>query len=414
MNRKEWSVAMDKTQNNLQFTRTVDAGLEDVSYAFFSAQGWRDWMCDSVRFQGRPGGSYQFAWNSGWYASGSILEVDRPSRLIMTWQGKTEPGPTEVEINLSADGEKTKVLIQHRGLGQGEQWDEVRKESEKGWNSLLENLESIFATGIDLRVVRRPMLGIFLNDFDEKVAEELRVPLSRGVRIDKPVEGMGAEKAGLESNDVIVEMNGKAIAGFRDLSTALEGVNAGDVVTVIAYRGPEKKSFEMTLSGRTVVDVPMDPAAFVDHQRSFDTALLTDLREMFEGVTEEEAGTAPGPQEWSPKETLAHLIDTERFSQFNITELIHDGQREFPDTAGNVIERLHAIIEVTPSVPKLLDRLERSKAETLALLSRAGVLKGRKRVLWNLGQGMLQYPDQHERSHMEQIELALKVVRERG
>jgi uncharacterized protein YndB with AHSA1/START domain len=405
---------MEKTQSDLEFTRTVDAGLEDVSYAFFTAQGWRDWMCDSVRFQGRPGGSYQFAWNSGWYASGSVLEVDRPNRLKMTWQGKTEPGPTEVEINLSADGEKTRVVILHSGLGQGEQWDEVREDAEKGWNSLLENLESIFATGIDLRVVRRPMLGIFLNDFDEKIAEEIGVPVSQGVRIDKPVEGMGAEQAGLESNDVIVAMNEQAIAGFRDLNTALEGVNAGDVVKVIAYRGPEKRSFEMTLSGRTVVDVPMDPAAFVDHQRNFDAAVLTDLRKMFEGVTEEEAGSAPGPQEWSPKEILAHLIDSERYAQFNITELLYDGRREFPDSVGNVIERLQAIIEVTPTVAELLDRLERSKAEKLALLSRAGVLKARKGVLWGLGQGMLQYPDQHERGHMEQIEVALKTARERG
>jgi hypothetical protein len=106
------------------------------------------------------------------------------------------------------------------------------------------------------------------------------------------------------------------------------------------------------------------------------------------------------------------LIDSERYTQFNITELMYDGQREFPDNAGNVIERFQAIIEVTPTVPELLDRLDRSKAETLALLSRAEKLKARRGVLWNLGQGMLQYPDQHERSHMEQIEVAIKAARE--
>lgn len=403
---------MGENQNDLEFVRTIDAGLEDVSYAFFTAQGWRDWMCDSVRFQGSPGGSYQFAWNNGWYASGSILEVDRPNKLRMTWLGKDEPGPSEVRIQLQSEGDKTRVNLTHSGFGSGESWEDVRKEVEKGWNSQLENLESIFSTGVDLRVVRRPMLGIFLNDFDEKIAEELSVPLSKGVRIDKPVEGMGAEKAGLESNDVIVEMNGKAIEGFRDLGSALDGVNAGDVVNVIAYRGPEKKTFEMELSGRPVVNVPMDPAAFIDQLQAVDKAVLKDLRDMFEGVSEEEAEFSPGPQEWSAKETLAHLIDSERYTQFNITELMYDGQREYPDNAGNLIERFHAIIDVTPTLSELLDRLERSKAESLALLSRAEKLKGRKGALWGLGQGMLQYPDQHERSHMEQIEIALKVARE--
>jgi hypothetical protein len=339
--------------------------------------------------------------------------MDRPSRLKLAWQGKDEPGPTEVEIDLDAEGEQTQVTIQQSGFGEGAGWNKVREEAEKGWGAALENLSSVFSTGADLRIVRRPLLGIFLNDFDEKIAKDMGVPVSNGVRIDKPVEGMGAEAAGLQSNDVIVEMNDTTINGFSDLGTALQGQHAGDVVSVVAYRGPERKSFEMKLSGRPVVEVPMDPVKFVEQIRAIDAAVLTDLRKMFDGVSEGEAGFTSGPQEWSAKETLAHLIDSERYTQFNITELMYDGQREFPDNAGNVIERFRAIIEVTPTVPELLDRLERSKAETLALLSRAEKLKARKGVLWNLGQGLLQYPDQHERSHMEQMDVAIKAARER-
>lgn len=404
---------MEKTNSALRLTRQIEASPEDVSYAFFTAQGWRDWMCDSVRFRGRPGGTYQLAWNSGWYASGTILEMDRPALLRMSWQGKDDPGPTEVDIKLTADGTQTEVVIEHGGFGQGDIWETVYEQAEKGWKAGLENLESIFATGVDLRVVRRPMLGIFLSDFDEKIAGEMGVPVSRGVRIDKPVEGMGAEQAGLQPNDVIVEMNAHAISGFRDLGAALEGANAGDVVPVVAYRGADRLTFEMKLSGRPVVDVPMDPVAFVEQLQAVSAAVMTDLRTMFEGVTEDQAGFAPGAQEWSAKESVAHLIDSERYTQANINELLYDGQREFPDNAGNVVERFRATLDVTPSIPELLDRLERSKDESLALLSRAGKLKARKGVLWKLGQAMLQFPDQHDRSHMEQIELALNAARER-
>lgn len=404
---------MENTNTALRLTRLIEATAEDVSYAFFTAQGWRDWMCDSVRFQGRPGGTYQFAWNSGWYASGSILELDRPTQLRMTWQGKDEPGPTEVDVKLIVDGDQTQVVIEHGGFGQGDIWETVREEAKKGWKAGLENLDSIFSTGVDLRIVRRPMLGIFLSDFDENIAAEMGVPVSQGVRIDKPVEGMGAEQAGLQPNDVIVEMNGHVINGFGDLGAALEGANAGDVVSVVTYRGAEKLTFEMKLSGRPVVEVPMDPVAFVEQLRAVNAAVIADLRTMFHGVSEDEAGFAPGAQEWSAKESLAHLIDSERYTQANINELLYDGQREFPDNAGNVIERFRAVVDVTPTVPKLLDRLERSKAESLALLARAGKLKARKGVLWRLGQNLLQYPDQHDRSHMEQIELALDAARDR-
>lgn len=396
----------------LSFSQLIDAQPEDVSYAFFTAQGWRDWMCDSVRFQGRPGGSYQLAWDNGWYASGSIREADRPSHLKMTWQGKDDPGSTEVDVDLKEEGNQTRVAIQHRGFVEGKAWELAREESEKGWKTALENLVSIFSTGVDLRITRRPLLGIFLNDFDEKIAKDMGMPVSRGVRIDKPVEGLGAEAAGLQSNDVIVEMNGVTVNGFNDLGSALDGQHTGDIVSVVAYRGSERKTFEMKLSGRNVVLVPMNPAAFVEQIQAVDAAVLTDLRSMFESVREEDADFTPSPQEWSAKEILAHLIDSERYRQFNITELMYDGQRKFPDDAGNVRERLQALLTVTPTVPELLNRLERSMRETLALLSLAGKLKARKGVLWRLGQGMLQYPDQHARSHMEQIKLVIKAARE--
>ena len=42
----------------LTFTQAVDASPKDVYCAFATAQGWRDWLCDSARFEARPGGSH--------------------------------------------------------------------------------------------------------------------------------------------------------------------------------------------------------------------------------------------------------------------------------------------------------------------------------------------------------------------
>ena len=394
----------------LTFSRVVDAPPEDVFYAFATAQGWRDWMCDSARFEARPGGTYQLSWNNGWFTAGSVDEIEQPAHVHLAWRGNQDPDYTAVTIHLEAEEVGTKVEITHAGFGRGEAWDRVREECEKGWEIGLENLASIFDTGIDLRIVRRPMLGIFVSDFNEKIAKDLGVPVTKGVRIDRPAQGMGAEKAGLQPSDVIVEMDGKPVAGFADFNVVMAGKQAGEVIPVSVYRGPEKITLQMELSGRTFEEYPLDPAFIAQRLSDSDQEILVELREFFAGVSEEEADYKPSPDEWSAKETLAHLIDSDGYRLDFITEVLADGQREFAGDDGDPLPRLQALIEVTPTIPELLGRLEQSKREVVALLIRAEKLKARKGVLWGMGFGFLQYPNVHERSHMEQMKSSIKAV----
>jgi uncharacterized protein YndB with AHSA1/START domain len=395
----------------LTFSRLIKAPPEDVYYAFGTAQGWRDWMCDSARFESRTGGTYQLSWNSGWFAAGTVNDIERPGRILLAWRGKDDPGYSKVSIHLAAEGEGTRLDILHSGFGQGEDWELVRKESEKGWEIGLENLESIFDTGMDLRLARRPLLGIFAADFNEKIAKDLGVPTAKGVRIDRAVEGLGADQAGLASSDVIVEMAGKAINGFADFGLALEGKQAGDVIPVSFYRGPEKHTVDMELSGRKFRDYPLDPALMAERIRVEDAKFMKDLRYLLEGVTEKEAEFSPRPEEWSVKEILAHLIDSECYSLHNIAELMIDGQREFSGGDGDTRARLQVLLEVTPTIPDLLDRLAQTREEVISLLSKADKLKRRKGVLWGLALNFLEYPNAHERNHMEQMKTVIAAAR---
>jgi uncharacterized protein YndB with AHSA1/START domain len=404
---------MTEASQDLRFTQKVEAPPEDVFYAFATAQGWRDWLCDSSRFESRPGGSYQLAWSNGWYATGTVHEITKPENVVLTWFGMGEPGPTEVAIELKAKDGGTEVELRHSGFGDGDDWKEPRSEARKGWEAGLENLESIFRNGKDLRTIRQPMLGIFLSDFNEEIAEELGVPVTKGVRVDRPVEGMGAERAGIQPSDVLVEFDGKAIRGFADLDGVLKGKQAGDTVSVSVYRGADKVAVDMELSSRPIEKFDLDPAAIANRLRTVKTEVMKDLRAMFEGVSEDEADFKPGKGEWSAKETLAHLIISETFFlQSWITELMGDGEREYSGDGGEGNIQLKALLQMTPTVPELLDRLEHSKEETLTLLSMADKLKKRKGVLWRLGQALLQYPDFHERSHMDQIQAAIDTVRQ--
>jgi hypothetical protein len=369
-------------------------------------------MCDSARIEARPGGSYQLAWNNGWYASGTVREVIRPEKVALTWFGMGDPGPTDVTIKLKSQDGKTLVELSHSGFGQKDDWTETKKEAIKGWEIGLENLQSIFSTGEDLREIRRPLIGITVSDFNEQIAKELGVPVTKGVRVDHPIEGMGAERVGMQSNDVVVEMADVPITGFASINEARLGKRAGDVVKVVFYRGSEKHEVEMALSSQPFAEVPLDPVALAERIRAIDIEVVAELRTLFDGVSEAEADYSPGPEAWSAKETLAHLIVGETGGHISISNLINDSEPEYGENFTNVRARLQALVAVTPTIPELLDRLEKGKEETIALLERADALKARKGVLWGLGQGYLQLPGVHDRTHMDQMRAAIEAARE--
>jgi hypothetical protein len=60
-------------------------------------------------------------------------------------------------------------------------------------------------------------------------------------------KGSPAEKAGLASGDIIVQVGESRIGNLDDFDSALRKFKAGDKVTVTAKRGEETKKFEVTL-----------------------------------------------------------------------------------------------------------------------------------------------------------------------
>ena len=142
--------------------------------------------------------------------------------------------------------------MNHQLPASGSEWENIRSEISKGWKNALENLESVVSTGLDLRFVSRPMLGIIVDDFNDEIAERLGVPSSDGIRIGGTVEGMGAEKAGLQENDVVTSMGGMPTVDFNSLNQALNVHKAGDSVEVVFYRDGQEQKMQMVLSGRPI------------------------------------------------------------------------------------------------------------------------------------------------------------------
>lgn len=403
---------MSENESSLRYERTIPGKPEDVFYAFSTPQGWRDWLCDAAVFRAYAGGSFHLSWNDGWYASGTVEGLEKASKVELTWHGKGDPADSSVRIGLNPDGEHTRVELEHTGFGEGEQWAESRKQAAHGWEVGLENLESIFDTGADLRVTRQPMLGIMGSDFNERIAAELGVPVTEGIRIGDAVEGMGPANAGMQGGDVVVEMDGTPIRDGPDLTTVLRRHRAGDKIGVSYYRGSELHEVEMVLSSRPIPETPLDPMQFAAAYRKVTAEVLEELKAALEGITESEADFASEGQ-WSIKENIGHLIEGEEFLPLWFRNLVMDNEPQYADPYENRLELYRAIIRVTPTLEGLVERLASAQELTARMIEECrDKLSRRKGVMWRAGLYLLHFPGAHEREHIEQMLQELEAARQ--
>lgn len=71
---------------------------------------------------------------------GEVLAWEPPSRLVLAWHpGRSaEEMPTEVEVRFSADGEGTRVDLEHRGWERLDEERRVRRVNyDRGWPEVL-------------------------------------------------------------------------------------------------------------------------------------------------------------------------------------------------------------------------------------------------------------------------------------
>ncbi|MBI5945272.1 MAG: SRPBCC domain-containing protein [Chloroflexi bacterium] len=385
----------------------VHAPLKFAYCAFTNATSLREWLCDVATVEPHPRGRMYLWWIGDFYSSGHYLELDENVRVKFRWFSNIDPAPTEVTVTFTEKDGGTLVQMDHP-VPDEPAWVGKQEIFRENWADSLENLKSVLETGIDLRIANRPMLGIFPGDFTEEQALAIGVPVRDGMRLDGVLEGMGAEKAGLQKDDVLVGMGGKPITkDFNSLPAAIAGKKGGDKVEVIFYRGAEKKTVTMELSKRPMPEVPFDPAELAKKARELYSAGLAEVEKCFDGYTDAQAMAHPVEKEWSALEVVAHLIHGERFNQLFLTGLV-DGYEPVTDGFGsNVDAQARATVQANPSIALMLSELRRAVEETLAYVSfLPDEFLANKGSYYRFGTGLLQ-PNVHLSAHAQQIRDAL-------
>ena len=396
-------------QRQVSESVVVETSQELAFEALTRASELREWSCEQAWTEVRPGGRYDLRWASGYRTEGKFTVLEPSHRASVTWQGSGEPGQTAVEFRVDAVDGGTRVTVVHSGFGAGSEWDQAVAESEQGWRTGLENLQSVLETGIDLRVTRRPFLGITFDQLNAERAAKEGIAVQDGIYVLGTVEDSGARAAGLAKGDVIVSLGGMPTADYHGLTAALGRCHAGDTVDMEVVHGQERRIVPVTLGRRPMTETPASPADLAQAIAAREQEVNADLAAAIEGLTEDEASQHPAEGEWSVKEVLAHLSISERDQNMYIATVATQGW--FEGGPENIPGRLAAVLAVTPTVQALLERFFTDEAENIALLrelpAEAMAHKARFR---RLAENMTFQP-LHTCEHADQIKATIRVVR---
>jgi uncharacterized protein YndB with AHSA1/START domain len=379
--------------------------------ALTRASELREWCCDEARTDPRPGGRIELRWHSGYVATGRYTAVEAPRRAAFTWQGG-EPAETAVEVTVEPVGEGARVRLVHSGFGAGAEWDTSLSEAEHGWDEGMENLRSTLETGIDLRLVNKPFMGIYFDLLTPERAAKEGIAAERGIYLNKTLEGSPAREAGMDKGDVILSMGGIATPGYDELTAALVAHRAGDVLDVEVVHGQARRTVQLTLGQRPVPEIPETPEALAERVAELYRESDAALRAALADAGDEEAGKRPAEGEWSVKETLAHLSIVERDQHCYLGVFALDGWLDTGPTNPSVIPgRIAAILSVDPGLDDLVERLTQDEAETVAVLRGLPEETAAHRARFRrIALQMVQLPE-HAGEHIEQIKATIAAVR---
>ena len=112
----------------------------------------------------------------------------------------------------------------------------------------IDDVWSIITDLRDYGYVKGAYLGVHIREFDSTVAQTYGLPA--GVYVESTMDGLCAQKAGIQSGDIIINLGGYEVASVSDLTRALRKFEAGQTTTITVFRNGGKVHLEITLDER--------------------------------------------------------------------------------------------------------------------------------------------------------------------
>ncbi len=355
---------MTPEKQQVQFTRTIQTTPAEVYYAFTQAIAWQQWGCDTAQIDPRPDG-YLYIGAGDYCAYGKYTALEEDKTVAFTWNGLGEP-PNLVEVALAAEGDGVQMILTVTNRGTVEAWEAAETGLIRAWAHALDSLQAMLETGYS--TPQRPILGVLNGqDLTPELAGQWNVPVTEGFQIFTPLDGMGAQAAGLQQDDVIVELDGYPISGAAALGAVLDMHAPGDRVDVVFYRGAARQTTSMELSTRPRPDVPTTPAGLAAAMRENYTQQDSLLTELLSGVPESQLTWTPNAIRWSAKHVIAHLLTTERAVHMWLARRMAGLTTD--EWASQNETWVRAIADSYPTTADAVAALKQAEIETLRMLA---------------------------------------------
>jgi serine protease Do len=110
-----------------------------------------------------------------------------------------------------------------------------------------ETVKAVVAQLRDKGKVTRGWIGVQIQEVTPDLVEDLGLQAPRGALVAEPQPGAPAAKAGIESGDVIVSVNGKEAHDSREVARIISGLPPGTSATIGVIRKGQEKSFSIML-----------------------------------------------------------------------------------------------------------------------------------------------------------------------
>ena len=101
---------------------------------------------------------------------------------------------------------------------------------------------------IDSGKVKRAWLGVGVEAVNAQVAQKHKAKLGRGTIVGQVMQGSPAEKAGVQSNDIILKFNSQDVAGPRSLQGIVERLEVGKSYAMRILRNGKNLNLKVTVA----------------------------------------------------------------------------------------------------------------------------------------------------------------------
>ncbi|MEX0686460.1 MAG: DegQ family serine endoprotease [Balneolales bacterium] len=141
---------------------------------------------------------------------------------------------------------------------------------------------SIMESIIEHGSVIRGFIGISFEPVSENIARAFGLERTRGILVNDIVPDSPAEEAGMQSGDVIIEVNGETIREPREFQFEIANMKPGDEVSLTIIRNGEEESVDITLTQR-----PQDDEMAADDGGSVEDITGFAVRNLSDEITEQ-------------------------------------------------------------------------------------------------------------------------------